>query len=169
MENIEIKARYPDLDRGRRLAKAAGASYEGVLRQVDTYFIVANGRLKLREINGERSELIYYERAAGVGPKPSHYDICPVPDAGKLKSLLDAALGTWAVVEKKRDLYLFEEVRIHLDDVRLLGTFLEFEGVLEDESKRAGVQEKVARLISHFQIQSADLLEGSYSDLIRAG
>ena len=70
MENIEIKARYPDLDRGKKLAKAAGASYEGVLRQVDTYFIVANGRLKLREINGERSELIYYERAACVGPKP---------------------------------------------------------------------------------------------------
>ena len=43
---------------------------------------------------------------------------------------LEAALGVTCVVEKERRLFLFENVRIHLDDVAHLGCFVELESVL---------------------------------------
>ena len=47
--NVELKAHDPDPARTLERALAAGARDEGLLRQRDTYFHVAAGRLKLRE------------------------------------------------------------------------------------------------------------------------
>ena len=62
MQNIEIKATFPDREKGIALAKSLGARDEGSLHQIDTYFNVSRGRLKLREINGDEFQLIYYQR-----------------------------------------------------------------------------------------------------------
>ena len=47
--NVELKAHDPEPARTLERALAAGARDEGLLRQRDTYFTVAHGRLKLRE------------------------------------------------------------------------------------------------------------------------
>ncbi len=166
MENIEIKACYPDLPKAHSIAEKIGATFEGVLLQTDTYFNVANGRLKLREINSKDGELIYYERPNQAGPKSSNYEICSIQDPAQLKATLALALGVLVVVEKKRDLYLYEEVRIHLDSVASLGAFLEFEGVVEKAISRDVAQQKVEWLLTQFQIAPGDLIESSYSDMI---
>ncbi|MFQ5648927.1 MAG: class IV adenylate cyclase [bacterium] len=166
MENIEIKAKYPDLELGKRLAEEIGARFQGMLHQIDTYFSVRQGRLKLREINSEESQLIYYERADKSGLRTSIYHIYPVQEVTLLRSLLGAALGISTVVEKKRELYVFDEVRIHLDRVVGLGSFLEFEGRVIDGRARPEVQKKVERLLTHFGIPATNLIAGSYADLI---
>ncbi len=48
MKNIEIKARCSDLERARGVAREVGAVPAGILRQIDTFFPSAHGRLKLR-------------------------------------------------------------------------------------------------------------------------
>lgn len=48
--NVESKTRCADLESVARLAAEVGARYEGRLDQVDTYFRVPRGRLKLREL-----------------------------------------------------------------------------------------------------------------------
>ena len=55
--NVEIKARVADAVALLAAALALPARDCGAMRQVDTYFIVPRGRLKLREIDGERAEL----------------------------------------------------------------------------------------------------------------
>jgi hypothetical protein len=60
--NIELKARDPDPARSLRVSVELGAEDRGWLRQLDTYFRVAHGRLKLHE-HDMRAELIYYERS----------------------------------------------------------------------------------------------------------
>lgn len=166
MQNIEIKATFPDREKGIALAKSLGASDEGSLHQVDTYFNVQRGRLKLREINDIESQLIYYERPDEDGPKTSAYEIVSVPDPVALKAVLDQSIGIWKVVEKHRLLFLYDEVRIHLDRVIGLGDFLEFEGVLNGESSTDATRAKVEYLATAFALSPADLLSGSYSDLI---
>ena len=166
MQNIEIKAKYEDLERGENIAKKIGAKFESSIHQLDTYFMVKKGRLKLREILSSVNQLIYYNRQNEAGPKTSEYYIYPVEVPEQLKKMLGAALGIWKTVEKERLVYLFDEVRIHLDKVKGLGTFLEFEGVVSPGTDKSKIGEKVEWLISQFEIRNEDLIEVSYSDLI---
>ncbi|NIV92453.1 CYTH domain-containing protein [candidate division KSB1 bacterium] len=165
MQNIELKAKYKDLVVAEKIAREIGATFEGTFNHIDTYFNVKNGRLKLREINSEGSQLIFYERPDRLDAKLSNYQIHPVSDPAQLKRMLESAVGIWCVVEKRRKLYCYDEVRIHLDSVKNLGSFIEFEGVLMKEHK-SETTNKVNWLITQFNISKIDFIDGSYSDLI---
>ena len=169
MQNIEIKANYPDLDQGRRVCEQVAARFENTYQQIDTYFRVQNGRLKLREFGSPESQLIYYERPNDPSAKLSKYEIFPVQDGDRLKTMLASALGIWQVVRKRREVYWYDVVRIHLDQVENLGNFLEFEGVISASTERTAVAEKVEWLVAQFRIDESDLIELSYSDLLLAG
>lgn len=47
--NVEIKAKCSDPQRIRDILESHGAEHKGLDHQIDTYFRVQNGRLKLRE------------------------------------------------------------------------------------------------------------------------
>jgi len=164
MQNIEIKARLQDRVHAARVCGELGASPEGDLRQTDTYFCVPRGRLKLREFGDGQAELIFYHRPDVSGPKRSDYEVQPVPQA--MGPLLAHALGTVAVVKKTRSLYLWENVRIHLDRVEGLGDFLEFEAAVTSESNEQICRERVDDLMQAFAISPDDLLEVSYLDMM---
>lgn len=68
--NIEIKAKCNDHDKIRSVLKSHNADFKGIDHQIDTYFKVNNGRLKLREGNIENF-LVFYERENKEGPKQS--------------------------------------------------------------------------------------------------
>jgi homotetrameric cytidine deaminase len=158
--NLELKARDPDPARSLERALALGAEDRGELTQRDTYFARAGGRLKLREQSPGETELIQYRRPDERGPRTSDYRIVPADEA--LKEALDAALGTLAVVEKRRRLLLWEGVRIHLDEVEELGSFIELESVNGDRAK-------LDRVRAELEIDDADIVAGSYSDLLLDG
>lgn len=168
--NIELKARYPDLEAARRIAEEVGAVLHTCERQRDTYFRCETGRLKLRQRwtdDGECSELIGYERSNADRPRPSDYSIVPIPDGEALRALLAAALGVAVEVDKRRTVYLYENVRIHLDDVRGLGTFLEFEAVLHGSCSEEECHGKLRRLIEAFRIDDGQIVPVSYGDMAR--
>jgi homotetrameric cytidine deaminase len=162
--NLEIKARDADPRRTLEAALALGAEDHGELTQRDTYFGGARGRLKLREQTPGEPELIQYRRPDEAGPRTSEFRNVPVVAAGALQTALDAAFGTLVVVEKRRRLLLWEGVRVHLDDVDGLGTFVELEAP-EDGDQQA----KVERLTQALAIAGDDLVASSYSDLLLDG
>lgn len=166
VRNIELKARLEDLDAARKVAETIATERLGTQRQVDTYFHCKHGRLKLREINAQKAELVWYARGDQPGPKASDYQLVRVPDPAKLKAALTAALGIRGVVEKRREIFLHDNVRIHLDDVTGLGRFLEFEAVLGPGIDDAAGRAQLDRLIERFAIAEADLLPGSYGDTL---
>ena len=166
MRNIELKARLKDLDTARRVAEAVATDRLPTEHQVDTYFPCRFGRLKLREIAGRRAELICYARPDQQGPKGSDYELVPIAEADKLKSVLSAALGISKVVAKRREIFLYHNVRIHLDRVEHLGTFLEFEAVVEGDVDDATAEQQVQWLSEQFGIGPDDRLPGSYADMI---
>ena len=89
-------------------------------------------------------------------------------DPAALKAALDEALGTLVVVDKERRLLLWEGVRIHLDTVQGLGSFLELEGVAPEGSDLSGEHEKVARLSEALGLDETRILADSYSDRLLA-
>jgi homotetrameric cytidine deaminase len=160
--NVELKALDRDPARSLAVCRELGAEDRGVLRQRDTYFRARSGRLKLREEEPGGAVLIQYDRPDAAAARESRYRLTRVQDPDELRASLDAALGTLVVVDKERHLLLWEGVRIHLDTVQGLGSFVELEGVAAPESDLTAEREKVARLQRELGIE--ELLTDSYSD-----
>jgi adenylate cyclase class IV len=163
--NLELKAIDPDPAATLAAALAHGAQDGGVLRQRDTYFHAAQGRLKLREQEGEPAELIAYARADRPGPKVSTYRRVAVFDPEALTAALHDVLGTRAVVVKERRLLLHDGVRIHLDRVAELGTFVELEAI----AGAGGITVQVPRidaLRAALGITDERLVAKGYADLL---
>lgn len=163
MRNIELKARLRDPAGARETCATLGARPCGDIRQTDTYFDVREGRLKLREAEPGRTELVQYFRDDVAGARGCDYQLCVV-EAG-IKNLLAESLGVLTVVDKVRSLYLWENVRIHLDTVETLGNFLEFEAVLDETHDDEDGHQKLAMLTQTFGLAPDDLCPQSYLDL----
>lgn len=164
--NVEIKARCHNPQTIRDILRARHADFRGTDHQIDTYFKVARGRLKLREGNIENA-LIYYEREDQEGPKQSSVALVPATPGSPLKTLLTQALGILMVVEKRRDIYFIDNVKFHLDEVEGLGTFVEIEAI--DYDGTIGSERLLAQchtFLSLFNIQPDELVAVSYSDLL---
>jgi homotetrameric cytidine deaminase len=163
--NVELKARDPNPSVTAARCLALGASDEGELRQTDVYFTSRRGRLKLRsQQGGAGSELIAYRRPDASEATESTYVRAPASEA--VAEALDAALSTTVVVTKRRRLLSWEGVRIHLDEVDALGSFIEFEAVLPDAGDLQTARAKVARLRSELGIEDDALVAVGYADLL---
>lgn len=165
--NLELKARDPDPERSPRVCRDLGAEDKGILFQRDTYFEAPRGRLKLRREGDAVAHLIAYERADVPQRRESRYRVVAIDDPQGLEGALASVLGIAAVVTKTRRLFLFEGVRIHLDLVDGLGSFVEFEAVAEQGARDLSRFEALlSDLQLSFGIGDADLIGKSYCDLV---
>jgi adenylate cyclase, class 2 len=165
--NLELKARDSDPERSLRAATALGAEDRGTLWQRDTYFAVPSGRLKLREQRPGATELIRYDRPDDAGERPSRFTVVEVEDAEGLRAALSAQFGVRAVVEKERHLLLHRNLRIHLDRVEGLGTFVELEAMADPQGDDLDAEAAaLAELREALAIDAATLVAGSYAELI---
>jgi predicted adenylyl cyclase CyaB len=148
-----------------------GARAAAVLHQRDTYFHVRHGRLKLREIAPEggapSAELIQYARPDESSARTSDYVIAPVADAASMREALARALGVRVVVAKRRSLFLWRHTRIHLDEVEGLGSFLELETVVTDQSD-SDARAELAEAAAALGIRDEERIALSYADLLEA-
>jgi adenylate cyclase, class 2 len=168
-ENIELKTRDPDPRATEAACRAIGAEDHGMLVQRDTYFGVAEGLLKLREDTDQGvGELIFYRRAREPRLRSSRYWRAGVDDPAALRALLEAAHGVTGVVEKRRRLFTYENVRIHLDDVRGLGTYVELESVLATPGAESGAEARaLATVVRELGLAARPPIAGGYLELSR--
>jgi predicted adenylyl cyclase CyaB len=164
--NIEIKARLRDPERQRALAAAIATSPVEIFDQVDTFFVVPAGRLKLRELGPDLGQLIHYIRSDISGPKESRYSISVTNAPAILRAVLTAALGVIGEVRKRRTVYHVGQTRIHIDEVERLGTFLELEVVLRPGQSPEQATTIARSLMRELEIAEADCVEGAYLDLL---
>lgn len=167
--NVELKAKDAEPQRSLRLALAANAEDLGVLQQTDTYFHVNNGRLKLREQsgpNGTEAWLIPYSRADEAVARVSGYDLVPIEHPTQLKEALASTLRVQVVVSKRRRLLLWQGVRIHLDEVHRLGSYIEIEAVAAQDSDLRREHALVEELIRLLQIDRSHVVSFGYSDAL---
>lgn len=164
--NIEIKARCADHEKIRAVLRAQNADAKGMDHQIDTYFKVPQGRLKLREGNIENF-LVFYERDDQEGPKESKILLVKNEPDSSLKDILLKTQEVLAVVDKRREIFCIKNVKFHLDTVDGLGTFMEIEAIDDDGSFSVEELQKQCRYyMDLFGIDENDLLSVSYSDLL---
>lgn len=165
-KNVEIKAKCADIKALEKILLEHQADYKGLDHQIDTYFQVPNGRLKLREGNIENA-LIHYDRGNQAQPKLSAVTYYQPNESADLKATLTAALGVKVVVDKKRQIFFIDHVKFHLDQVEGLGTFAEIEAIDTDGNlDQATLQKQCYHYMAILNIKEADLLAVSYSDLL---
>ena len=164
--NFEFKARLNNEQQVWAALKRLGARFVGTDHQIDTYFRVPSGRLKVREGRLENA-LIFYQRRNLRRARQAAVEIMLLPRRNSLRTILARSLGTLAVVDKRREIYFVKNVKIHLDRVHRLGKFLEVEAI-----SRTGDVKKIRSQARQFQklfgITAKDIVAESYSDLILA-
>jgi len=166
--NIEVKIRVRELAPIRAAALAAGARSRGVEAQIDRYYELAGGRrVKLRVRDGGTAEMIRYDRPETSGVRASTYEVTPVrdADAGVCMVPKDAPVS---IVRKRRELLVIDNVRIHLDDVDGLGTFLELEAVVDPVHDDDACRRQVCALLDALGLATTEPIRASYGELVRA-
>lgn len=166
--NYEFKARCNDIEAIESKLKELDPLFIGTDHQVDTYFHVPNGRLKLREGSIENS-LIHYNRINTAGAKQSDVTLYHHQHDKNLKDILIKALGVKTVVNKERKIYFIENVKFHFDEVKDLGSFVEVEAIDKDGSiSIEKLKEQCNFYIQLFDIKTDQFMAESYSDLLMA-
>ncbi len=164
--NIEFKAKATEIDSLEKILLQHNPLFIGEDHQIDTYFNVEKGRLKLREGNIENA-LIHYEREDFAGAKSSHVLLYQHQPDKTLKEILIKTLGIKAVVDKRRKIYFISNVKFHFDTVEGLGTFVEVEAI--DKAGTIGKEKLQAQCDEYaalFGIAAEDFCSLSYSDMI---
>jgi adenylate cyclase class 2 len=164
MQNIEFKSELRDIEAARAQCRSLGAERIGVLEQTDQYFRLTDGRLKRREAPGEPIEWIYYHRPQHVRPRMCNYSILTEEQAHRRWGT--ASLKTWIIVRKSRELWMLDNVRIHLDEVAELGRFLEFEAIVSQEHDVKACHEAIDRLRDAFRPVLGEPIGVGYVDLL---
>ena len=110
--------------------------------------------------------MIHYRRWNRPTAKTSDYHLLPIADGPRTLEFFSAALGVKVRVSKERVVYVKDNLRIHLDDVPELGRFLEFELIVTPAHPQEECRQRMQELVRLFGIAPADLVRGSYSDLL---
>ncbi len=116
-------------------------------------------------MNGAEAELIWYERSDAAEFRDSRYYRVATADPDGLSAALKAACGIRGEVHKSRDLLLLENIRIHLDQVRGLGNFIEFEAVMNNQDSEMMLR-KLRSLHATLHINPQAHCRTSYAELL---
>jgi len=167
MKNIELKVKIDDFKEIKSLLKKMEARHVGEMYQKDTYFNCKNGRLKIRNINNKRFELILYKRPDKINEKISDYEIFPIKpeEIDSVQSSMNKRFGERIIIEKIRDLWIFRNTRIHLDEVASLGSFLELETVVENRDFKK-MKTEFNKVFDLLDLEYFKKYSNSYSDLL---
>lgn len=166
IKNFEFKAKIDEIEKYENQLLTLHPKFQGLDHQIDTYFNVANGRLKLREGNIENA-LINYDRENVSGSKESQIILYQHEPNVALKNILIRQFGIKTIVDKKRKIYFIGNVKFHFDVVENLGTFMEVEAI--DSKEEFTIEELKVQCDNYFEffeLKKSSLIDKSYSDLM---
>jgi len=166
IKNFEFKAKINEIEKYENKLLTLNPLFKGLDHQIDTYFNVKSGRLKLREGNIENS-LINYDREDISGSKESQIILYQHEPNIALKNILIRQLGVKIVVDKKRKIYFIGNVKFHFDIVEGLGTFMEVEAIdCNEEFTMEELKLQCDKYFNFFELKEDQIIDKSYSDLI---
>ena len=152
--NVEIKAQCANLERVRMILKTVDASFSLSCRQKDYYISGNDNVLKVRESGGNITIF-----------KKDGNQLREVDNA-LMGELLISTCKVERVVEKTREIYVVGNVRINLDTVENLGTFVEIvAGTQDAESWPDGLIQQCKYYLSLLGLKAKDVTPFSYADI----
>lgn len=165
MHEIEAKIKVAALEPVAEALNTLDANLLREIRQIDTYFMDADGLLKKNDcglrirqewIDGKQSALITFKGAKVNSPYKSRPEFETGVDDADITAKIFESLGykKRITVEKKRIVWKLDGCDVCLDNVARLGCFVEVEG--PDEPVIAGVLEKL-------ELQDEPILKRGYA------
>lgn len=164
MQNVEHKCELRDAALARLALTRLGATRVGVTRQHDTYFRVPDGRLKKRESHGEPTEYVFYHRPDRVKPKLSHFTIYTESEA--LSRFGTRPLPVWVTVDKAREIWVYKNAQMHLDEVDGLGSFFEVQALVSPAMHVGRCHELIREVLAALGPSVSESIATSYADMI---
>lgn len=162
-KNLEIKVPVNNIEELEKILYEAGANLVYESQQLDVYYKVKNGRLKIRDSSGEKS-IIFYQRVESGDDRWSDFTVIKVDNPKEWVEFFDKFLERLVEVNKYRKLLHYKNSRIHLDKIEGLGNFLEIETKLTVDE--ATVEDEFEFLIDLLKIDKSKQILNSYSDII---
>ncbi len=159
--NLELKIKINSPKDYEKKLKLKGAKFIGTIKQKDVYYKYTSGLLKLRK-EKNNFYLIKYLRDE-TRKRWSSYEILELKGNNPEKYLSEI-LKTECIVEKSRKLYIYGNTRIHLDNVKNLGWFLELESVVVKNKKSAS--KEFHEVVSFLDIDLSKQIRKSYKNLL---
>ena len=161
--NLELKIKADISEVKNLVINELGGEFVEILLQKDTYYKYSDGLVKLREQNGDFS-MIKYNREEEEFDRWSNYSILKI--AGEnIEDFFNDILILEVCVEKKRDLYLYKNTRIHLDIVKDLGEFVELETV-SDNLSESEAKIEFENVVKILKLNKKEEIRKSYRDLL---
>jgi predicted adenylyl cyclase CyaB len=161
-KNLEIKVELKSHKEIKNILKKNKIQLSETLIQKDIYYKTDSGILKLRIEKGTQT-LIFYDRNEKSKKRWSDYHLLEIKNADA-NIYLKKFLKVITIVDKKRELFLYEHTRIHLDYVKNLGYFLELETRVMDGLKDA--EKRFNHLLDLLNLRDKKELRYSYRDLL---
>jgi len=163
-KNLEIKAKLSSHEEIKSVLKKNKIYIEELLIQKDIYYQVERGILKLR-IENDKQTLIFYDRNEKSKKRWSDYHLLEINETDANR-YLKRFLNVLTIVNKKRELYIYKNTRIHLDTVKGLGCFLELETRVIKGLKDA--EKRFAFMMELLKLREKKEIRASYKDLLLA-
>lgn len=166
---IEAKLKVDSLVETENKLRELGAEFRAEQLQTDYFFDDANAtlqksdkclRLRIQKVNENQSFFLTYKGAKEESNfkkrREIELEICNADSVHKLLSAL--GYKQVLIIEKKRRLWRLEECDVALDQLPLLGDFVEIEG--PDDNKINSVQKSLGLSdLSHIATSYASLME----------
>lgn len=162
--NLELKIKIDSHKKILEKVKNSNAVYVKTILQKDIYYKVKKGLLKLRVEEGNFT-LIKYLRDE-KGKRWSNYHLLTLTGEDTEKYLSDL-FEVDTIVQKKRELYMYKNTRIHLDKVKGLGNFLELESVVLENKKIS--EKEFYEVVEFLGLDLSKQIKASYKNLIEQG
>lgn len=162
--NLEIKVPIKNVKKLIKIVEENGGKLIYSSRQIDVYYKINNGRLKIRDSSGEKS-IIFYDRKEDGSERWSNFQVMKVANPKLWINFFDNFLERFIVVDKYRTLYHLKNTRIHFDKVKNLGNFIELETKVVSNKRNARLEfEEICKLLN---LDKNNQVLKSYSDLLR--
>ncbi len=160
--NLEIKVKLDSHNRIKKILSENKIKRAEILKQRDIYFNVKKGLLKLRIENGNQT-LIYYNRNEKSKKRWSDYFLIEL-NSSEVDKFLNRFMQRIIEVRKVRELYLYNNTRIHLDKVDNLGFFLELETRVLNGLRDA--ERRFNHLVDLLELRKYPELRDTYRNLL---
>lgn len=161
--NLEIKVPVKNLKKFIAIVEKEGGEKIYSSRQVDVYYKLKYGRLKVRNSSGEKS-IIFYRRIEDGSERWSDFEVMKVENPEEWINFFDKFLMRLVVVDKHRTLYHLKNTRIHFDKVKGLGNFIELETKVVNGMQKA--RKEFQQMLELLKLNPEEQILNSYSDLI---
>ena len=163
--NLELKIKLKSFNIVKKILKEINAEFVKTLNQKDVYYKNHGGLLKLRIENSEQSIIKYLRDEKGID-RFSAYEVLHFA-GGNAENFFSKVFKVETVVQKKRQLFMYYNTRIHLDTVEGLGNFLELETLVLNG--KADAKKRYNEIIKLLKLDKYDSIRKSYRNLMIEG